>query len=179
VPAANLVGEENDGWTVAKYLLEFERGGHNFTIDLKKQLDRLYRQGAGERGRDGRTMLDNEAVRQRLADLEIEALAVEYTELRIKGAQQAGENPGALSSMVKIVGTELSQRMNELSVDLLGPALAPRQYEALQPGFEGGIIGPEYALTAMAEYINNRASTIYGGTAEIQRDIIAKHVLGL
>lgn len=179
VPAANLVGGENEGWTVAKYLLEFERGGHNFTIDLKKQLARLYRQGAGEFGRNGRPMLENDAVRQRLADLEIEALAVEYTELRIKGAQQAGENPGALSSMVKIVGTELSQRMNELSVDLLGPALLPRQYEALDPHYTGDIIGPDYALTAMAEYINNRASTIYGGTAEIQRDIIAKHVLDL
>ncbi len=179
VPRANRVGEENQGWTVAKYLLEFERGGHNFTTDLKKQLARLRKQGEGERGTNGAPVLADPVVDQRLADLEVEALALECTELRIKGALTAGGNPGALSSMVKIVGTELGQRLSELSLDLLGPEVAAYQPDAMEPGFDGEIIGPEYALTSMAEYINNRATTIYGGTAEIQRDIIAKHVLDL
>ncbi|GAB3287356.1 acyl-CoA dehydrogenase family protein [Parahaliea aestuarii] len=179
VPVANLVGEENQGWTVAKYLLEFERGGHNFTIDLKKQLGKLHRQMAETRGINGASLETYPVLGSRLADLEIDALAVEYTELRIKGANSAGENPGALSSMVKLVGTELGQAFNELSLDVLGPAVAPCQLEALEPCYDGDIVGPRYALTAMAEYINNRASTIYGGTAEIQRDIIAKQVLGL
>lgn len=179
VPVANLVGEENAGWTVAKYLLEFERGGHNFTIDLKKQMAKLRHQATAEHGPDGRPLLEHPVYRQRLAELEVEALALEHTELRIKGALEAGANPGALSSLVKVAGTELSQRFNELSLDLLGRNVLPRQDEALEPGFEGELIGPDYALTSMAEYINNRASTIYGGTAEIQRDIMAKHVLDL
>jgi alkylation response protein AidB-like acyl-CoA dehydrogenase len=179
VPAANLVGEENEGWTVAKYLLEFERGGQNFSTDLKKQMAKLRHQAAAEHGVDGRPLLESPVYRQRLAELGVEALALEHTELRIKGALETGANPGALSSLVKVVGTELSQRFNELSLDLLGCNVLPRQDGALEPGFEGELIGPDYALTSMAEYINNRASTIYGGTAEIQRDIIAKHVLDL
>lgn len=179
VPVANLVGEENQGWTVAKYLLEFERGGHNFTIDLKKQLSKLYRQMTETRGAGGESLASDAVLGARLADLEIDALAVEYTELRIKGAQDSGENPGALSSLVKLVGTELGQSLNQLSLDVLGPAVLPQQLQALEPGYQGDIVGPDHALTAMAEYINNRASTIYGGTAEIQRDIIAKQVLGL
>lgn len=178
-PVENLVGEENQGWTVAKYLLEFERGGHNFTIDLKKQLGKLHRQLVGTRGEDGAPLETSTVLGHCLAELQIEALAVEYTELRIKGAQEAGENPGALSSMVKVVGTELGQSLSELSLDVLGPAVAPCQLEALDPASDADIVGPDFALTAMAEYINHRASTIYGGTAEIQRDIIAKQVLGL
>ena len=81
--------------------------------------------------------------------------------------------------MVKVVGTELGQRLNELSMDLVGPAASPQCLDALDPYYEGDAPVPDHALTAMAEYINNRAATIYGGTAEIQRTIIAKKVLGL
>ncbi len=179
VPIANRVGEENQGWSVAKYLLEFERGGHNFTTDLKKQLSRLRRQGESECGPDGLPMLQDSATRQRLAELEVEALALECTELRIKGALAAGDNPGALSSLVKVVGTELGQRLSELGLDFLGQEVARYQPAAMEPGFAGEVLGPDCALTSMAEYINHRATTIYGGTAEIQRDIIAKQVLDL
>jgi alkylation response protein AidB-like acyl-CoA dehydrogenase len=178
VPVDNLVGAENDGWSVAKFLLEFERGGHNFTIDVKKQLGKIRHQASQIPWRDTNRAADP-VFQHRLAEVEIEALALEQAELRIKGAFSAGENPGALSSLVKIVGTELGQRLNELSIDLVGPAASPLALEALDPRFEGEAPMPEYALTAMAEYINNRASTIYGGTAEIQRTIIAKKVLGL
>lgn len=178
VPVDNLVGAENDGWSVAKFLLEFERGGHNFTIDVKKQLGKIRHQASQIPWRDSNRAADP-VFQHRLAEVEIEALALEQAELRIKGAFSAGENPGALSSLVKIVGTELGQRLNELSIDLVGPAASPLALEALDPRFEGEAPMPEYALTAMAEYINNRASTIYGGTAEIQRTIIAKKVLGL
>jgi alkylation response protein AidB-like acyl-CoA dehydrogenase len=178
VPCANLVGAENDGWSVAKSLLEFERGGHNFTIDVKKQLRKIHSQAKltpwGEK-----TRAADPVFQHRLAEAEIDALALEHTELRIKGAVEAGGNPGALSSLVKVVGTELGQRLNELSIDLVGPAAAPQCLEALNPNHKGDTPVPEHALTAMAEYINNRAATIYGGTAEIQRTIIAKKVLGL
>lgn len=178
VPVSNLVGEENDGWAVAKFLLEFERGGHNFTIDVKKQMEKIRRQASQSPWRDT-TRAADPVFQHRLAEAEIEAMALEQAELRIKGAFSAGENPGALSSLVKIVGTELGQRLNELSIDLVGPAAAPMAIEALDPQFEGEAPMADHALTAMAEYINNRAATIYGGTAEIQRTIIAKKVLGL
>lgn len=179
VPVANLVGEENQGWEVAKYLLEFERGGQNYTIDLKKQTARIRRQAAAELAADGRPVLSNQAFQCRLAELEIDMLALEATELRIKGALESGANPGALSSLTKVVGTELSQKFNQLSLDATGEQAVPFQPEALDPTGNVPFRGPDYALTAMAEYINNRAATIYGGTAEIQREIIAKHVLSL
>jgi alkylation response protein AidB-like acyl-CoA dehydrogenase len=179
VPVANLVGEENQGWSVAKYLLEFERGGQNFTVDHKKQTAKLHRQARAELNPDGIPWIDDPVFRNKMASVEVDALALEYTELRIKGALEAGANPGALSSLTKVMGTEISQRFNELSVEVMGTFITPFQHEALQPDFEGEIVGPKHGLTVMAEYINNRASTIYGGTAEIQRDIIAKRVLEL
>lgn len=179
VPVANLVGEENQGWAVAKYLLEFERGGHNFTIDHKKQIAKLERQAAAELNPQSIPWSEDPVFRNKMAAAEVDALALEYTELRIKGALQAGGNPGSLSSLTKVMGTEIGQRFNELTNEVMGVYFAPYQPEALKPDYEGEIVGPEHGLTAMAEYINNRASTIYGGTAEIQRDIIAKHVLGL
>ena len=178
VPCANLLGAENDGWSVAKFLLEFERGGHNFTIDVKKQLRKIHRQ-AELSPWGGSTRAEDIVFQHRLAEAEIDALALEHTELRIKGAAETGGNPGALSSLVKVVGTELGQRLNELSMDLVGPAAGPQCLNILDPLYSGDMPVPEHALTTMAEYINNRASTIYGGTAEIQRSIIAKKVLGL
>jgi alkylation response protein AidB-like acyl-CoA dehydrogenase len=179
VPASNLVGEENDGWSVAKYLLEFERGGHNYTIDIKKQRKKLHAQARTNLHRSGKPMLEDPVFRTRLAEAEIEAMALEQTELRIKGALATGGNPGALSSLVKIVGTELGQRFNELRVDAVGQAIMPYDKAALDPRYTGDTAVPEHSLTTMAEYINNRAATIYGGTAEIQRTIIAKQILKL
>ena len=179
VPASQLVGEENDGWSVAKYLLEFERGGHNFTIDLKKQLAKLRNQAGSVKSRHGQPKLQDPVFRHRLAEAEIEAMALEQTELRIKGSVSAGGNPGALSSLVKCVGTELGQRFNELSIDAVGQAAIPFHPSSLDPRYDGPTPAPDYALTSMAEYINNRAATIYGGTAEIQRTIIAKQILKL
>ena len=179
VPASHLVGEENDGWSVAKYLLEFERGGHNFTIDLKKQLAKLRKQAGSVKSRHGQPKLQDPVFRHRLAEAEIEAMALEQTELRIKGSVSAGGNPGALSSLVKCVGTELGQRFNELSIDAVGQAAIPFHPSSLDPRYDGPTPAPDYALTSMAEYINNRAATIYGGTAEIQRTITAKQILKL
>ena len=108
-------------------------------------------------------------------ELEIDALALEITEQRIKSS----DNPGALTSVAKLVGTELGQKITELSVDALGAYIAPLQSEALEIDYAGTVIGPSNAVTTSAEYINMRASTIYGGSAEIQRNIIARSVLGL
>lgn len=179
VPAANLLGAENQGWDVAKSLLEFERGGHNFTIDHKKQMAKISKQAASQQDADSRLWQDNPVFSAKLADVAVDALALEFTELRVKGAFEAGGNAGALSSLTKVMGTEIGQRFNELSVEIMGEHALVKQLDALQPGYEGDSIGPDCGLTTMAEYINNRASTIYGGSAEIQRDIIAKRVLRL
>lgn len=175
VPVENLVGEENQGWTVAKYLLEFERGGQNYTIELKKQLAKLKRIAT-----EMPHLIDADpTLATRIAETQIDVMALEQTEIRIKGSIAAGANPGALSSLVKIAGTELGQQCTELLIEAVGQAAIPWQSEALAPSYDGPTAAPDIALTTMAEYINSRATTIYGGTAEIQRSIIAKHILGL
>ncbi|MBT4832186.1 MAG: acyl-CoA dehydrogenase [Porticoccaceae bacterium] len=179
VPASNLLGQENQGWDVAKSLLEFERGGHNFTIDHKKQMAKINKQANSQRDADNQLWSQNPVFTAKLADIAVDALALEYTELRVKGAFEAGGNAGALSSLTKVVGTEIGQRFNELSLEVMGEHALVKQLDALQPSYQGDTIGPDCGLTTMAEYINNRASTIYGGSAEIQRDIIAKRVLRL
>ncbi len=175
VPVSNRLGEENQGWTVAKYLLEFERGGQHFTIDLKKQLRKLQRLIASE----ANATADDPTFAYRVAETQIDVMALEQTELRIKGSVAAGEHPGALSSLVKVSGTELGQQCAELMMEAAGQGAMPWQSEVLSPHYEGPTAAPEECVTTMAEYINSRATTIYGGTAEIQRGIIAKHVLGL
>jgi len=179
VPAANIVGGENKGWDVAKYLLEFERGGHNYTIDHKKQMAKINRQIDSQSSAGNLLSRDNPVFMAKFADVAVDALALEFTELRVKGAFEAGGNAGALSSLSKVMGTEIGQRLSELSLELMAEHALVKQLDALEPEFEGDIIGPECGLTTMAEYINGRASTIYGGSAEIQRDIIAKRVLRL
>ena len=179
VPAANLVGAENQGWDVAKSLLEFERGGHNFTIDHKKQMAKIDRQANSQYSTDNKLWKDNPVFAAKLSDVAVDALALEFTELRVKGAFEAGGNAGALSSLIKVMGTEIGQRFNELSLEMMAEHAFVKQLDALLPDFEGESIGPDCGLTTMAEYINNRSATIYGGSAEIQRDIIAKRVLEL
>ena len=175
VPVSLRVGAENDGWTVAKYLLEFERGGQHFTIDLKKQLRKLRRLI----GSEANAAAEDPTFVYRIAETEIDVMALEQTELRIKGTVAAGEHPGALSSLVKVSGTELGQQCAELLIEAAGQGAMPWQSEVLSPEYEGPTAAPEECVTTMAEYINSRSTTIYGGTAEIQRGIIAKHVLGL
>ncbi|GIX31230.1 MAG: acyl-CoA dehydrogenase [Porticoccaceae bacterium] len=179
VPVENRVGAENQGWEVAKYLLAFERGGHHFAADHKKQLRRIARILAAEADPEGRLRGEDPDFCARLAAAEVEALALEYTELRVKGGLAAGASPGALSSLIKVAGCEIGQRLDALALEAAGLWCAPFQPEALSPDWTGTPAAPDHALTAMACYVDNRASTIYGGAAEVQRDIMARHLLGL
>lgn len=179
VPKANRVGEENDGWTVAKYLLTFERGGGQFAPGLRVRMEKLRRIAAERRDGGGGALLEDPLFAARAAACDVDILALEFTENRIKSALAAGNDPGALSSMTKILGTELQQRVSELALDALGAEALLWQPPAIVPGSDEQPLGPEYALTAMAGYLNARACSIYGGSNEIQRGIIAKHVLGL
>lgn len=172
VPQANRVGRENDGWTVAKYLLEFERGGR-MSAGLKVNLGRVREQAAAE----GR--LHDPGYRRRLLEAEFALTAIETTEQRILSALSAGKNPGPLSSLLKIQSTEAMQKIDELGIEAAGLYGAVEQTEARQALSQMAFAGPEHSLTAMARYYNNRAASIYGGSNEIQRNLIAKLMLGL
>ena len=171
VPKANRVGPENQGWTVAKYLLEFERGGGS-APGLKVGLDRAA-------GIADVSEADDRAHRRRLAESQIAVTAIDMSERRVLSALASGNPPGPASSMLKINGTEAMQRIDEISIAALGPYAHVEQMQAREAGSNIEPVGPEAGLTAMPRYLNNRAATIYGGSNEIQRDIIARLVLGL
>lgn len=179
VPKANRVGEENKGWTVAKYLLEFERGSVCISPELRRNLD-LVRQGAEqEKNGDGERLIDDRVFRRKLAEKDIELSVLEFNERRILSTVTAGSSPGVLSSVAKIVGMELLQDIDKLTTEVVGLNGLPQQREALVPGNDEDPVGPDYALTAMPRYLDGRSVTIAGGTSEVQRGILAKSVLGL
>ena len=172
VPVSGRVGEENQGWTVAKYLLEFERGGGS-APGLKVLLGRV-RTAAEAAG-----LLAEPSFRAKLIETEIALQAIEMSEHRILAALSAGKNPGPASSMLKTQGGETMQRIDELLLEVAGAYAAVDQPAAREPGSNIPPIGPEALLTATPRYLNDRAASIYGGSNEIQRDIIARLVLGL
>jgi len=179
VPKANRVGRENDGWSVAKYLLEFERGGTAFAPHLYHHLGIIKRAAAEEFTASGERLADDRIFARKFAALEIELQALEFTEHRMRAALGRGEPPGPYASLIKIRGTELTQSITELHIETVGQHCLPLQPQALVPGNNCEAIGPEYAVTAMPRYLNGRAASIYAGSNEIQRGIIAKSVLGL
>ncbi len=172
VPVSGRLGEENDGWTVAKYLLEFERGGGS-AGGLKVALGRLRAMAKAE------GLLDDPTYRARLSEAEIAVQAIEMTEHRVMTALSAGKNPGPASSMLKTQGTEATQRLDELAIETGGAYSWVYQPEARAVGANIEPVGPDHTLVAMPRYLNNRAASIYGGSNEIQRGIMARLVLGL
>ena len=180
----NLVGEEGQGWTIAKYLLENERGGSCAAPALLAELDRIEawaaEQASGAREDGNGSMLHDPLFAQRLARLRMEAQAFEVTELRILAELAKGREAGPQTSLVKLVSANLRQSLNTLAVDLFGydalqlPSLRPLYgNEAPEP------VGSRAAQLALPEYLNGRAWTIFGGSDEVQKTIIAKQVLGL
>ena len=178
-PMANRIGPENAGWTIAKYLLEFERGGDAYTPNLYARLEDV-RRIAREEAADGTGRLaDDTGFVQRLAAAEIAIQALEMIELQVLSDLSRGRNPGAVSSLMKIRGSETLQALDHLGVEALAWYAAPFEPEARMLGHNAPTAVPDHGLTAMPLYLNNRASTIYAGSNEIQRNIIAKAVLGL
>lgn len=178
VPVANRLGEENQGWTVAKHLLEFERGGGS-APGLKVALERLREIARREASDGGGRLIDDGAFRARLAGLEVAVQAIEMTEHRVLAAVASGQNPGPASSLLKIQGTEALQWLDELALEAAAHYGRVLQNEARAPGANLPIVGPDDLVTVTPRYLNNRAASIYGGSNEIQRDIIARLVLGL
>ncbi len=179
VPANNLIGEENKGWTYAKVLLTHERTNISGVPRGKRRLAALKRTAGNTDNGFGGTMLEDAAFRRRLAEIEIELQALEYSELRTLAALSVGKAPGPESSILKIVGTELAQKIDEMFVDLWAYHCLPFVPEQFEDGFQGVHIGPGTSAAAALTYFNNRKLTIFGGSNEIQRNIISKAVLGL
>ncbi len=178
VPKKNRLGAENDGWTVAKYLLEFERGG-GWSAGLYQSLGRIRALLRRLPGDDARPLDQDEGLRRRLADAEVRVAAIEMSELRILAALSSGHSPGPGSSLLKVQGSEMMQQLDELTIDIAERYGLIDQHDARKPQARQKAIGPEEALTAMPRYLNDRAGSIYGGSNEIQRDIIARLVLHL
>jgi alkylation response protein AidB-like acyl-CoA dehydrogenase len=180
IPVANRVGEENQGWTVAKYLLEFERGGGASASKLANMVQHA-RAIAQTEAAGGVSVWDESPdFRQRLLSLEIDVAGLDYAERRVASLLTAGLPVGdASASVLKLTVSQLLQRATELQVEALGPYAAADQRQALGYGANSPPIGPEYAVTPTAKYLNSRAATIYGGSQEIQHNILARVVLGL
>ena len=178
VPVSGRLGEEDHGWSVAKYLLEFERAVAH-SAGLKAALSEIVRHARALPAGDGGAMLDHPHIRRQISGLAAQIDAIEASEDVVMAQVARGRNPGPAASMLKIQGTETAQKVQELAVELAGDYAAVSQYAARQPGSNVEAIGPEVALTAVARYFNGRAASIYGGSNEIQRNIIAKMVLGL
>ena len=177
VPKTNRVGEENDGWSVAKYLLEFERFTMS-SVELRRVLDKIERLAQLTLA-DGRTLLADPDIARRLDELSIECLALEASEQRVLANLSAGKSPGPVSSVLNALGAETLQRADTLGIEVAAYYGLPHQPEALQVGAGEPPIGPPEAITLMPSYLSNRMKTIAGGSSEIQRNIIAKAILGL
>ena len=179
VPAENLIGEENKGWTYAKVLLTHERTNIAGVPRGKRRLRALKRIAGETDDGFGNSMMDNQGFRNKLASIEIELQALEYAELRTLASISTGKAPGPESSILKIVGTELAQRIDKTFVELAGYHCLPYVPEQFEDGFQGTPLGPGNSAAAALTYFNNRKASIYGGSNEIQRNIICKAVLGL
>ena len=178
VPIKNLVGEENKGWTYAKYLLSHERNNIATVGISKKNLEKLKDIAKTEK-RNGKPLIADPLFSSRLAKLEINLTNLETTNLRVLSEAEKGGDPGAESSMLKILGSEVCQELDHLlrrASARYGRIFRP---EALEDGFNGEEIGPFFAHTASSTYFNNRKVSIYGGSNEIQKNIISKMIVGL
>ena len=178
VPLENRVGAENKGWDYAKFLLGNERTSIA-RVGYSKERIRRIRQLAAQEQADGRPIIEDERFREKLAWIEVELKALEMTQLRVVAAERQRDRskPDPYSSILKIKGAEIQQAISELLLELVGPYALP--YEAEISGTNEPPIGPDWAAPIAPTYFNWRKISIYGGSNEIQKNIIAKAILGL
>ncbi|MCH5643697.1 MULTISPECIES: acyl-CoA dehydrogenase family protein [unclassified Gordonia (in: high G+C Gram-positive bacteria)] len=188
VPKKNVLGTIDDGWTVAKYLLVFERGGGAAAPALQVMADNIGTDAAGVVAPDGGPLSEYPAFAHKLADLKVRAKILEILEYRALAAMTSGKDPGSIASMLKILGTELSQEITTLALEAAGPHGRAFQPHAAKPGgpiaqytppTDGYVSGEPWQAVAPLHYFNDRAGSIYAGSNEIQRNILAKAALGL
>ncbi|MFT3719981.1 acyl-CoA dehydrogenase family protein [Pseudorhodoferax sp.] len=172
VPAENLIGEENQGWTYAKHLLSHERTNIADVNRAKRELERLKRIAAAE------GVYDDPRMRDQIALLEVDVVALEMMVLRVLSAEKSGRNPLDVAGLLKIRGSEIQQRYTELMMLAAGPYSLPFIPEAMEAGWQGDHVGAAHCAPLAATYFNMRKTTIYGGSNEVQRNIVAQTVLG-
>lgn len=168
VPKSNLVGREGQGWDIAKYLLTHERTSIAGVADCKAHMSNL-RVAAAERRSGGQPLMEDAAMRLKLARAEIELMALEYTNFRVLAATASGKAPGPESSLLKTMGTAVQQTLAELGVEIAA--------EQAWPWHDGGEFGSGRHAHAMPHYCFSRAATIYGGSDEVQKNVLAKMLL--
>lgn len=178
VPVENIVGEENKGWTYAKFLLAHERSGIAGVARSKRGIEKL-RNIASVEELDGQPLIETEAFARKISQLEVDLTALEFTELRTLARESEGKGPGPESSILKIKGTEIQQRLTELTMEAVGNYAAPYAHGMEPIGQNDYGAGPEHSTMAAENYFNVRKTSIYGGSNEIQRNIITKMILGL
>ena len=178
VPKANRVGVENEGWTVAKYFLAFERLGSGASR-LLQRLDRVRHIIGLERAGEGGRLADDADVARRLARIEVDLRALDTWELRFTSRLSRGEQPGAEVSATKVLGANLMQRITELGMQALGYYGLPYEPDMLSAASNSRPVAPDYATAETLRYFMKRGETIYAGSDEVQRNILAKRVLGL
>ncbi len=178
VPAENLVGAENQGWTIAKFLLGHERTNIAGIGIAKRELARLKRIATVEY-KQGRPLLHDPLFASRIAQIEIDLMALEITNLRVLSAEAERRTPGPEASILKIKGTEIQQSITELLTQAAGPFALPLRRDAMAANYTGAQVGPDHAAGLAAGYLNMRKLSIYGGSNEIQKNIIAQMILGL
>ena len=181
VPVANLVGTEGKGWTCAKFLLGHERSGIARVGISKARIRRLKELAALEQA-GGKPLIADERFRAKIAAVEIELKALEMTQLRVVAAERNrnGNKPDPASSILKIKGSEIQQAITELLLEVVGPYALPDQIPHDESErWNEPPIGPDWAGPLAPQYFNYRKTSIYGGTNEIQKNIIAKAILGL
>ncbi len=172
VPAENLIGEENKGWTYAKHLLSHERTNIADVNRAKRELERLKRIAKAE------GVYDDQRLRDEIARLEVDVVALEMLVLRVLSAEKSGKNSLDIAGLLKIKGSEIQQRYSELMMLAAGPYAIPFLPEAMDAGWQGEFVGAAYLAPLASTYFNLRKTTIYGGSNEVQRNIVAQTVLG-
>ena len=172
VPAGNLIGEENKGWTYAKHLLSHERTNIADVNRTKRELERLKRIAQAE------GVYDDLRFRDEIAKLEVDVIALEMLVLRVLAAETSGKQSLDIAGLLKIRGSEIQQRYTELMMLAAGPFAMPWIREAMEAGWQGDAVGALHCAPLAATYLNMRKTTIYGGSNEVQRNIVSQFVLG-
>ena len=173
VPADQLIGEENKGWTYAKHLLSHERTNIADVNRAKRELERVKRIAKAE------GVWEDQRFRDQIALLEVDVIALEMLVLRVLSAMKSGKNPLDIAGLLKIKGSEIQQRYAELMMLAAGPYSLPYVQEAMEAGYQGDFPGGVLGNAPLAaSYFNMRKTTIYGGSNEVQRNIVAQTVLG-
>src|SRR5437762_6000620 len=172
VPAENLIGEENKGWTYAKHLLSHERTNIADVNRAKRELERLKRIAKAE------GVYEDARFRDEIAKLEVDVVALEMLVLRVLSAEKSGKNSLDIAGLLKIKGSEIQQRYSELMMLAVGPYALPFIQEAMEAGWQGDYVGAAHVAPLASTYFNMRKTTIYGGSNEVQRNIVSQTVLG-